>query len=121
MSNRACLPDARLRACAAFRPLALCSHFPFRDTISRSKLATRFSDMSSSTSYLITGASRGLGLEYSRQLLASSPEIKIVATARNPATATELKKLQNANEGRVYILELDVTNGESLKVGLTLR
>lgn len=76
--------------------------------------------MSSPTSYLITGASRGLGLEYSRQLLASSPKIKIVATARNPATATELKMLQDANEGRLYILELDVTSSESLNVSSSI-
>ncbi|ORY42706.1 hypothetical protein BCR35DRAFT_273091 [Leucosporidium creatinivorum] len=66
-------------------------------------------------SYLITGASRGLGLEYTRQLLASSAEIKIVATARTPSTATELQKIKEFNEGRLYILEMDVTNDESVK------
>ncbi|ORY76846.1 hypothetical protein BCR35DRAFT_332658 [Leucosporidium creatinivorum] len=75
--------------------------------------------MSCSTSYLITGASRGLGLEYTRQLLASSPEIKIVATARTPSTATELQKIKDLNEGRLFILEMDVTKDESVKAAVT--
>lgn len=75
--------------------------------------------MPSPTSYLITGASRGLGLEYTRQLLASSPEIKVVATARNPGTATELQKYKQANQERLYILEMDVTSDESVKASQT--
>nr|CRX79076.1 hypothetical protein ls5930a1_00119 [Leucosporidium scottii] len=75
--------------------------------------------MSSTTTYLITGASRGLGLEYTRQLLASSSEIKVVATARDPATATELHKIKESSNGRLYILEMDVTNDESVKAAVT--
>nr|CRX79064.1 hypothetical protein ls5930a1_00091 [Leucosporidium scottii] len=73
--------------------------------------------MLAATSYLVTGASRGLGLEYTRQLL-SSPKINFVATARNPASATELQKIKASNEGRLMILEMDVTKDESVKAAV---
>ncbi|GAA6015987.1 hypothetical protein JCM10207_006829 [Rhodosporidiobolus poonsookiae] len=67
--------------------------------------------------YLITGASRSLGLGYARALLASSPEVKVVAAARNPDKADQLKALaaEKANDGRVYLLKLDVENAEAVK------
>ncbi|GAA6015984.1 hypothetical protein JCM10207_006828 [Rhodosporidiobolus poonsookiae] len=67
--------------------------------------------------YLITGASRSLGLGYARELLASSPDVKVVAAARNPDKADQLKALaaEKANDGRVYLLKLDVENAEAVK------
>ncbi|GAA6043176.1 hypothetical protein JCM8097_008710 [Rhodosporidiobolus ruineniae] len=71
----------------------------------------------STYTYLITGASRSLGLGYARALLATRPEVRIVAAARNPAAASQLQALANeeANKGRVYLLTLDVTDKESVK------
>ncbi|GAA5894724.1 hypothetical protein JCM6882_006666 [Rhodosporidiobolus microsporus] len=69
----------------------------------------------SSFTYLITGASRGLGYAYTEALLASSPAIKIVATARNPGKATELNALAAKNEGRLLVVKLDVDSEESVK------
>ncbi|XP_077066455.1 C-signal [Siphateles boraxobius] len=65
-------------------------------------------------SVLITGASRGLGLQMVRQLLAT-PERpkKIIATARNPAAAEELQELAKSNPG-VHVLPLDVTSDTSV-------
>ncbi|XP_067292285.1 C-signal [Pseudorasbora parva] len=65
-------------------------------------------------SMLITGASRGLGLQMVKQLLAT-PERpqKIIATARNPAAAKELQELAKSNPG-VHVVSLDVTSDSSV-------
>ncbi|GAA5918458.1 hypothetical protein JCM6882_005139 [Rhodosporidiobolus microsporus] len=67
--------------------------------------------------YLITGASRSLGLGYAEQLLAASPNVRIVAAVRNPAKADLLNALaaKEENKGRVLLLELDVNSEESVK------
>src|SRR4051812_40523738 len=43
------------------------------------------------TTYLVTGANRGLGLEFARQLAARND--RIIATAREPEKATDLARL----------------------------
>ena len=57
---------------------------------------------------LITGANRGLGLEFSRQF--SEAGWTVFATAREPDKADELKRL---GEG-VHVLQLDVTDAASV-------
>ena len=59
------------------------------------------------SSILITGASRGIGLELTRQFAASGWEV--VACARDPLSATDLAELQNEFEG-IGVFQLDVTN-----------
>uniref|UniRef100_A0A671S4H1 C-factor-like n=1 Tax=Sinocyclocheilus anshuiensis TaxID=1608454 RepID=A0A671S4H1_9TELE len=57
-------------------------------------------------SVLITGASRGLGLQMVRQLLYSpNRPPKIIATARNPAAAQELQELAKSHSN-VHVLKL---------------
>lgn len=55
---------------------------------------------------LITGANRGLGLEFARQYAADG--WRVVACARRPAEATELSDLARESGGQVTIHELDV-------------
>ena len=62
---------------------------------------------------LITGANRGLGLEFARQL---APDAKrIIACCRNPARANELNQLATESDGVVQTRVLDVTDGARIK------
>lgn len=68
-----------------------------------------------SFTYLITGASRSLGLGYARQLLQSGSHIRVVACARSPSSADGLQALrQEVGEERLYILKLDVEDAFSV-------
>lgn len=55
---------------------------------------------------LVTGANRGLGLEFTRQLLARGD--RVVATCRQPGKATKLNALAGEYPGRLHVLPLDV-------------
>ncbi|HEV7865910.1 MAG TPA: SDR family NAD(P)-dependent oxidoreductase, partial [Acidimicrobiia bacterium] len=55
---------------------------------------------------VVTGANRGLGLEFTRQLLAAGHEV--VATARQPKKAEDLNKLAMKSAGRTLVVPLDV-------------
>lgn len=55
---------------------------------------------------LVTGANRGIGLEFVKQLTAQGYEV--IGTARKPEKAVELKKTG------ARVLQLDVTDGESI-------
>jgi NAD(P)-dependent dehydrogenase (short-subunit alcohol dehydrogenase family) len=70
--------------------------------------------MTSSTAltYVITGASRGLGLEFVKQL--SSTDSTIFALARNPSDAKDLQKLVKQNKN-IHTLRLDATDEASIK------
>ena len=57
---------------------------------------------------LITGASRGLGLEHARQYLEKGWEV--IATARNPHAAPGLDELASGDGGRLRRIALDVTD-----------
>ncbi|GAA5833096.1 hypothetical protein JCM11251_006515 [Rhodosporidiobolus azoricus] len=67
--------------------------------------------------YLITGASRSLGLGYATKLLAAHPNVRIVAAVRNPAGADQLNALaaKEENKGRVLVVQCDVSSEESVK------
>ena len=62
--------------------------------------------------YLVTGASRGIGLEFSKQLVARGEQV--LATARRPAEAAALRALAGQNPGRLTMRALDVTDPESV-------
>ncbi|MGA1703038.1 MAG: SDR family NAD(P)-dependent oxidoreductase, partial [Methylophilaceae bacterium] len=59
---------------------------------------------------LVTGANRGLGLEFVRQFLNRGDHV--IATCRNPDTADQLHDLQNL--GPVEIYQLDVGNPDQV-------
>ncbi|CRG92714.1 hypothetical protein PISL3812_09780 [Talaromyces islandicus] len=64
-------------------------------------------------SYLITGASRGLGLELTRQLSTRSDVGKIFATARGDAP--KLQQLASTSPDKIVVVKLDVTDEASIK------
>jgi NAD(P)-dependent dehydrogenase (short-subunit alcohol dehydrogenase family) len=64
-------------------------------------------------SALITGANRGLGLEFARQYVADGWQV--YATCRDPETASELRQLADASGGKLRILRLGVTDLASVK------
>jgi NAD(P)-dependent dehydrogenase (short-subunit alcohol dehydrogenase family) len=64
-------------------------------------------------SALITGANRGLGLEFARQYLADGWQV--YAACRDPSSASELRRLADASGHNLRILTLDVTNPASVK------
>ena len=67
--------------------------------------------MDPTTVSLVTGANRGLGLEFVRQLLARGA--RVVATCRQPGKATALNGLAGEHPGRLYVLPLDVASEKS--------
>jgi len=64
------------------------------------------------TSYLITGCSRGLGLELTKLLAGSSSVGTVFATARSKTPA--LDSVINSSNGRVHFVPLDVTTDKSV-------
>ena len=62
--------------------------------------------------FVVTGASRGLGLEFVKQL--SSKGHTVFACARNPDSSEKLKALVNGKT--VHAVPLDTLNLDSVKV-----
>jgi len=65
-------------------------------------------------STLITGANRGLGLEFARQYLVNGWQV--YASCRNPDSASELRRLADESDDKLQILALDVTDAVSVQV-----
>ncbi|KAF7724704.1 hypothetical protein EC973_000812 [Apophysomyces ossiformis] len=65
--------------------------------------------------YLITGASRGLGLEFVKQLSARGDTV--IAAARNPDRADALQSLAKENSN-VHLMALDTVNKESIQAAV---
>ncbi|KAK9868085.1 hypothetical protein WJX84_006109 [Apatococcus fuscideae] len=65
-------------------------------------------------SYLVTGASRGVGLCLVKELMHKEEEPIIFAAARLPEKYEELQELAKAN-GRVHIIRLDLTDVQTIK------
>ncbi|KAI5120303.1 hypothetical protein M0805_005807 [Coniferiporia weirii] len=64
-------------------------------------------------SYLVTGAARGIGHEFVRQLSSASDNL-VFALVRSKKTADKLVKLARPN---IHIVEADITDLKALKVG----
>jgi NAD(P)-dependent dehydrogenase (short-subunit alcohol dehydrogenase family) len=67
--------------------------------------------------YLIVGASRGIGLEFVRQLLARGDQV--IAAVRDPFKANDLYRLTNSvgmRPGALVIHQCDVTREDSIDV-----
>ena len=60
---------------------------------------------------LISGANRGIGLEFTRQLLAHGEHV--IAACRHPGKATAHNALAGEHPGRLHVLPLDVADPKS--------
>ena len=73
-----------------------------------------FSSLPDDSNLLIQGASRGIGLDFVRQLRSRPQVRRLYATCRNPGEATELAAIA-AVDPRLRVLALDVTREESIE------
>ena len=64
-------------------------------------------------SALITGANRGIGLEFAKQYLADG--WRVYAACRDPNSASELRQLADKSGDKLRILALNVTDPASVK------
>lgn len=64
------------------------------------------------THALVTGANRGLGLEFTRQLLARGE--RVVASCRQPGRALELTRLAGEHPGHLTVLPLTLPEPRSI-------
>ncbi|XP_029986373.1 uncharacterized protein LOC115421464 [Sphaeramia orbicularis] len=65
-------------------------------------------------SVLVTGSSRGIGLQLVKELAERSDRpARIIATARDPASSTALQEISKAYQG-VHMVTLDVNSQESI-------
>ncbi|HEY0229735.1 MAG TPA: SDR family oxidoreductase [Dokdonella sp.] len=61
---------------------------------------------------LVTGANRGLGLEFTRQLLRKGE--RVIATCRQPGRALELTRLAGEHPGHLTVLPLTLPEARSI-------
>ncbi len=67
---------------------------------------------------LVTGSSRGLGLEFVKQLLDKGNQI--IACNRNPLKYPDLSELKNKFEDKLVLIDLDVSSKDSIDNAFTL-
>lgn len=72
--------------------------------------------MAHSETALVTGANRGLGLEFVRQLAGRGD--RVLAACRRPGEAGDLRALADEHAGRVTLLQLDVADEGSIHEAL---
>ncbi|KAH7661147.1 Short-chain dehydrogenase/reductase SDR protein [Dioscorea alata] len=68
---------------------------------------------------MVQGASRGIGLEFVRQLLEGNENGHVIATCRNPSGATGLHDLKKKFLDRLRILPLDITKENTIEAAAT--
>ncbi|KAJ4781060.1 NAD(P)-binding Rossmann-fold superfamily protein [Rhynchospora pubera] len=97
---------------------ALFSHYIMRTMVKRVFFSTSATKLEGGVS-MVQGASRGIGLEFVRQLLHRKETGHVVATCRDPDSATDLQKLKKDFDSRLNILPLDVTNESTIEEAAT--
>ncbi|EEF28612.1 C-factor [Ricinus communis] len=68
---------------------------------------------------MVQGASRGIGLQFVKQLLEKDEKGHVIATCRNPDGATGLLDLKNKFDERLNIQQLDLTIESSIEASAT--
>ena len=64
--------------------------------------------------YVVTGTSRGIGLELAKQLVARGDHV--VAAARQPSSSPKLQQLLKAHPDALTVVQMDVQDLESVTV-----
>lgn len=64
---------------------------------------------------VVNGASRGIGLEFTRQLLERDPDTTVFATCRDPEAAEGLHAARERHGERLRVLSMDVTDERSIE------
>ncbi|KAI0703330.1 C-factor [Earliella scabrosa] len=64
--------------------------------------------------WLVTGASRGIGLVLTRQLL-QSPTNTVIAACRTPSKAVALQDLAKVGKGTLHVVKVDLDDTESIR------
>ncbi|KAL1948585.1 hypothetical protein VTO73DRAFT_10391 [Trametes versicolor] len=70
------------------------------------------------TTWLITGANRGIGFELVKQLL-TSPTNLVVGVCRDPEHATALADLKQTTQGTLHVIPLDIADFDSVRASAT--
>ena len=65
---------------------------------------------------VITGASRGIGLELVKQIMADEAGVHVIACARNPSGSEGLKSISPPAGSKLSLVTLDQNAEESVKV-----
>ena len=66
--------------------------------------------------FIVQGASRGIGLAITKQILARDPNSSVLATCRGiPAQAKALARMQEKHENRLRLVSLDVESETSIE------
>jgi len=98
---------------------AVYDNIPIEDTDQTPTSLTRKND--SNAVYVVTGASRSMGLQYIKTLLEPTrthPSSSIIACCRSPSTATALNSylqtLEPKTRERIEIQPLDITNDDDI-------
>ena len=69
----------------------------------------------SGQTWVVTGASRGLGLEHVKQFLQQG--FHVIAAARSPTKSEALRKLQEQHPDHMFLVSLDTTDDASVQAG----
>ncbi len=72
--------------------------------------------MSQSARVVVTGAGRGLGLEFARQWVAAGDQV--IALARNPSASEGLADLANQSDEQLVVVECDVSEDASVEAAV---
>ena len=62
---------------------------------------------------LVTGADRGLGLEYCKQL--ANQGYLVVSTAKDAVNASDLNDLAKESQNKIFVQQLDQTKEDEIK------
>ena len=78
-------------------------------------MADLFSSFPESTTVLIQGASRGIGLSMVRLSLENSHVSRVIATSRNPNQSEALLSLRDQHPDKLHLIAMDISSEDSIR------